>query len=159
MLPPGTPCGPARPESQLDPRPRGGRPAGAGPQAAPRTPAPNISGDGGKDRVGQPLARPGGTLKGEDDRRFRLYTVIRIKIRSRVSIAREIGFRLSIAAAGRAGRFAAGPYYKAPKPCSPCYSHTLDPIFIQTTARAARARRGEDAPPYEPLPGQGCLYP
>ena len=47
------------------------------------------------------MARPGGTLKGEDDRRFRLYTVIRIKIRSRVSIAREIGFRLSIAAAGR----------------------------------------------------------
>ena len=49
------------------------------------------------------MARPGGTLKGEDDRRFRLYTVIRIKIRSRVSIAREIGFRLSIAAAGRSG--------------------------------------------------------
>ena len=47
------------------------------------------------------MARPGGTLKGEDDRRFRLYTVIRIKIRSRVSVAREIGFRLSIAAAGR----------------------------------------------------------
>ena len=94
------------------------------------------------------MARPGGTLKGEDDRRFRLYTVIRIKIRSRVSIAREIRFRLSIAAAGRS---AARPYYKAPKPCSPCYSHTLDPIFIQTTARAARARRGEDAPPYEPL--------
>ena len=41
------------------------------------------------------MARPGGTLKGEDDPRFRLYTVIRIKIRSRVSIAREIGFRLS----------------------------------------------------------------
>ena len=104
--------------------------------------------------MGQPLPRPGGTLKGEDDRRFRLYTVIRIKIRSRVSIAREIGFRFSIAAAGR---FAARPYYKAPKPYSPCYSHTLDPICIQTTARAARARRGEDAPPYEPLPGQGCL--
>ena len=103
------------------------------------------------------MARPGGTLKGEDDRRFRLYTVIRIKIRFRVSIARELGFRLSIAAAGR---FAARPYYKAPKPYSPCYSHTLDPIFIQTTARAARARRGEDGtmrPPHEPLPGQGYL--
>ena len=43
------------------------------------------------------MARPGGTLKGEDDRRFGFYTVIRIKIRFRVSIAREIGFRFSIA--------------------------------------------------------------
>ena len=87
------------------------------------------------------MARPRGTLKGEDNRRFGFYTVIRIKIRFRVSIARELGFRLSIAAAGR---FAARPYYKAPKPYSPCYSHTLNPIFIRTTARAARARRGED---------------
>ena len=46
------------------------------------------------------MARPEGTLKGEDDRRFRLYTVIRIKIRFRVSITREIRFRLSIATAG-----------------------------------------------------------
>ena len=107
--------------------------------------------------MGQPLARPGGTLKGEDDRRFGLYTVIRIKIRFRVSIAREIGFRFSIAAAGR---FAARPYYKAPKPYSPCYSHTLDPIFIQTTARAARARRGEDGtmrPPLRTPSWQGLL--
>ena len=47
------------------------------------------------------MARPGGTLKGEDDRRFGLYTVIRIKIRFRMSIARETRFRVSIAAAGR----------------------------------------------------------
>ena len=40
------------------------------------------------------MARPGGTLKEEDDCRFGFHTVIRIRIRFRVSIAREIGFRL-----------------------------------------------------------------
>ena len=53
------------------------------------------------------MARPRGTLEGEDHRRFRLYTVIRIKIRFSVSIARETRFRVSIAAAGR---FAARPH-------------------------------------------------
>ncbi len=119
---------------------KGGRPVGAGPQAAPHNPPAQYIQRQMQDLGSLTLMRPVLTLKGEEPSKFHLYTVIRKKkglgcgyskeIRLRVSIGREIGFGVSITGAGRC---AARPYYEAPKPYSPSYSHTLNLIPLATT--------------------------